>query len=69
MSSMPKIIPTTYFPFFTPNQIILINFCHLGAGFASAEVEPQQKYKFVKKVKLRKYKFANGKNLHLDVDI
>ena len=49
--------------------LAFINFCHLGAGFASAEVEPQQKYKFVKKVKLRKYKFANGKNLHLDVGI
>ena len=49
--------------------LAFINFCHLGAGFAIAEVEPQQKYKFVKKVKLRKYKFANGKNLHLDVDI
>ena len=38
--------------------LAFINFCHLGAGFASAEVEPQQKYKFVKKVKPRKYKFV-----------
>ena len=49
--------------------LAFINFCHLGAGFASAEVEPQQICKFVKKVNPRKYKFSNGKKLHLYIDV
>ena len=51
----------SYFVFLANETCLVFGFhqlCHLGSGFASAEVEPQQKYKFVKKVKPRKYKFV-----------